>query len=261
MEDTSDYTVIDNINPQSDVVVLDKEDDCFVVAKMAPIKSQMEGGVRQLYWNRIRRNMSLALSVKPNIRRGKKNNGTSSRYGCSGLRKEPLTSGILGEYAYKKGTSQLLIDHVNEMITGLVRKMEKIGNILVSQMPEMNHYLKWKDMLDLPSVSGMKDGIAVQFSAGKGYWSPAHTDDDWMHTYLSVLSSKSTHHNEIIYYFCYPEYNIKIPIKSGEVIVFNPLKIHCCTNSLYDDSFISLAYVSKKSVMTAAIWKDIHNSK
>ena len=138
----------------------------------------MEGGVRQSYWNGIRRNMPIALSVKPNLRRGKKNNGMISQYGCFGLDKDPLKSGVLSEYAYKWGTPQHVIEHADQMITGLVRKMEKIGNVLLSQMPELEHYLKWKHVLDLPSVFGLKGRIAVQFSAGKGYWSPTHRDDD-----------------------------------------------------------------------------------
>ena len=120
VEDTSDYTMTDNRNPQTDVVVLDSEDQSFVVAKLSPAKSQQQGGVRQSYWNGIRRDMPIALTVKPNISRGKKNNGTSSRYACFGSRKEPKESGVIAEYAYKPRTPPNVISQVQNMVSGLV---------------------------------------------------------------------------------------------------------------------------------------------
>jgi len=120
LEDTSNYTIINNRNPQTDVVVLDSEDQSFVVAKLSPAKSQQQGGVRQSYWNGIRRDMPIALTVKPNISRGKKNNGTSSRYACFGSRKEPKESGVIAEYAYKPRTPPNVISQVQNMVSGLV---------------------------------------------------------------------------------------------------------------------------------------------
>ena len=115
-------------------------------------------------------------------------------------------------------------------------------------------------MLDLPSVSGLDGIVAIQFSAGQDYWSQAHVDNDYFFTYLSAVSAEEKDHKEVMYYFCYPEYKLKIPIKSGEVLVFNPLKLHSCSNCRYNNSFIFSSYVSTKSVTTATIGKGMHNS-
>jgi hypothetical protein len=116
-------------------------------------------------------------------------------------------------------------------------------------------FKKVRKLLEIPSITGTEMGISTQFSVGVNYWSGAHQDKDFFFTFLSCLSANSDDHEEEIYYFCYPEYKIALPLKPGDLIVFNPLKFHCCSNSRYDDAYIFSAYVSEKTVMTAGIAK------
>ena len=91
-------------------------------------------------------------------------------------------------------------------------------------------------MLKLNSVSPAVEGLATQFSVGRNYWSGVHTDNDYFFTLLSCLVANQENHDEVIYYFCYPEYKVAIPMKSTDLLVFNPMKMHCCLNCKYTDS-------------------------
>ena len=122
-------------------------------------------------------------------------------------------------------------------------------------MPEYSSFLDMKNLLDLSSFGGNDSNIATQFSIGQNYWSHAHVDQDAFFTFLSCLSNEASCEPFHMYFFCFPEYKVAIPIRSGDILVFNPLKIHCCTNCRYPDLYIFSAYVSMKSVMTAGIGK------
>ena len=39
-------------------------------------------------------------------------------------------------------------------------------------------------------------------------------------------------------------------MKSTDVIVFNPMRMHCCSNFRYKDSYIFSAYMYEKTVIT-----------
>ncbi len=93
---------------------------------------------------------------------------------------------------------------------------------------------------------------ATAFSIGSNYWSKAHRDCDFYFTTLSVLSPTDEQHDAIVYYFAFPEYKIAIPMRSGEIILFNPEKTHSCTNPRFEGSYIFSAYVASKTVPTQA---------
>ena len=89
--------------------------------------------------------------------------------------------------------------------------------------------------------------------ATQGYWSKAHTDNDYYYSLLSVLSKESKHHEEVIYYFTFPEYKTSVPMKSGDVIMFNSKVLHCSSNGKHYDDFIYSIYVSDKTTLTKGI--------
>ncbi len=256
VEDISGYVDLDS-SYAADLIVVDECDGTFVVAKMSRQKSSQMGGKK--FWKETRTSMTEVIKSKPDIHRGDKNGGHNSRYTCFGHRKEQKKSGELGEYTFKSNTSAGEAEQINCKIDKLVGKMELVGSNLTSQMPEHKHFVECKKKLDLPSVATGQDALATQFSVGQDYWSKGHIDKDAFFTLLSALSANNENHDEVLYYFCYPEYKLKIPIKSGDLIVFNPLKFHSCSNCKFKNSFIFSAYVSEKTFMTAAIGKGLHN--
>ena len=147
---------------------------------------------------------------------------------------------------------------MNQQVNALVGMMEQPAAVITHGFNEYSHYSLVQDQLELPTVSNEDAAMATQFSIGENYWSQVHIDDDYYFTTLSVLSTDQQHHGEVIYYFCFPEYGIKIPLKSGEILIFNPLIYHSCSNPKYENSYIFSAYVAKKTVMAGGISKELH---
>jgi hypothetical protein len=92
-------------------------------------------------------------------------------------------------------------------------------------------------------------------SFGKNYWSSSHIDGDFYLTFLSVLSGASQDVvlcDAITQYFCFPEYGLKVALHSGDLIIFNPLIAHSCTQPLLPESYIFSCYLNKNTAIQSA---------
>ena len=109
-------------------------------------------------------------------------------------------------------------------------------------------YQHLQDFFNIPHLSD--GGYATALSIGYDYWSKVHKDLDYFPTSLSALAEESEDHDDILFYFVFPEYELSIPIRSGEILIFNPVLSHACTNPKYCSAIIFSAYVSKKTILT-----------
>ena len=96
-------------------------------------------------------------------------------------------------------------------------------------------------LVDYMEHEGMGKGVvATALSIGYTYWSQALVDKDFYFTCLTVLAPEDLphehYHGKVLYYFVFPTNNIQIPLKSGNVLFFNPLILHSCSNPRYKDS-------------------------
>lgn len=158
-----------------------------------------------------------------------KNNGVDTYYSCFGSSKEPKKQERLVNMPFSQTSHKTLyIQSIQEFL--VVFKMESGGMIFADQIQEeRNFFHKVQSSLDLPSLAS-KNWTYTQFSVCKNYGSWAHVDQDFFVLYLSCLSGEHEHYEEILYVFCYPEYKTVIPMESGDLVIFNPLKFHCrCT--------------------------------
>ena len=101
--------------------------------------------------------------------------------------------------------------------------------------------------------------MATALAIGENYWSKSHTDNDFYYTVLSALSKHSVDNDKTLYYFIFPKYKIMIPMTSGDVLLFNPLITHSCSNPSITDGYIFSSYVSKKTVLTAGVTMENEN--
>jgi hypothetical protein len=124
--------------------------------------------------------------------------------------------------------------------------MERVSSRVLSGVPDFASFKEVQKTFDTPTIA--KVGLSCQFSIGNNYWSPVHQDDDYFHTILSCYSEEIKDHDDIIYNFVFPEYKCYVPLRRGDILVFNPLVKHCCTNQLVPNCFIFSAYVSKKTI-------------
>jgi hypothetical protein len=115
-------------------------------------------------------------------------------------------------------------------------------------------YMKLKNEYTIPSMN--QSGFATQLSVAKDYTSPMHVDKDYMYTVLTCYCEQRGTEGKIIYNFCFPDYDIVVPMMSGTMIVFDPRIVHCATNPMYEGSYIMSCYVSKKTVDTVVALKE-----
>ena len=154
-----------------------------------------------------------------------------------------------------------MVNEVRAGISSLVDSLETCATPLMKKINGdfLERFERVRKAIKLPSIGN--DGIcyATQFSIGVDYWSPIHVDNDFFYTILSCLTPNEEDIGKILYYFCFPDYGIKIPMRSGDILVFNPLIKHSCSNPSLPGAYIFSAYVSDKTVKVHA--KDYLNVK
>ena len=77
-----------------------------------------------------------------------------------------------------------------------------------------------------------------------------HVDSDYFYTTLSCFSTEENPSEEVLYHFSFPEYELAIPMRHGDVLLFDPRVKHCATNPHVMNSLIVSAYVSKRTIIS-----------
>ena len=92
---------------------------------------------------------------------------------------------------------------------------------------------------------------ATTFSIRKNYHSRCHIDFDMYYTLATVVGGEVSQKedDEVIYYFVFPEYGLKIPLRTANTLLFNPSVPHSCSNPKMKDTYIMSAYVTTKTVL------------
>ena len=120
----------------------------------------------------------------------------------------------------------------------------------------LNHVTRFVDMefsvmkqvIDRATLNSIRDQ-ATAFSIGVNYYSRCHTDNGMYYTLAIVMAPDEVSAEEVIYYFLFPAYKIKIPLRSGDSLLFNPSLNHSCSNPKHNGCYIMSAYVSRKTVL------------
>ena len=250
-----DFHVYDNFNKRvhdstKHLLVFDEDTGQFMFGKVAPRQCTHSLGPIK-YWNGIRRLLKNVMQLKPNIGRGDGRSGFNDAYKLYGFRKDPKGNEVT-PYAFKgKAKSKEQEEERkenNETVAHLCSGMEEAASTITHDLEEEAAFDEIKDIIDLPTF--VDAGKATAFSIGRRYMSKCHQDCDYYLTTLSALSGRSLDHDKILYYFVFPTHKALVPIRSGEIIVFNPLMWHSCTNPRFNESYIFSAYVSAKTVLT-----------
>ena len=84
---------------------------------------------------------------------------------------------------------------------------------------------------------------------GQNYWSKAHRDRDFYFSVLSCLSESPHDTGKVLYYFLFPDYEIAIPMRTGDILLFNPNITHSCSNPSTGNAYIFSSYVARQTVL------------
>jgi hypothetical protein len=193
----------------------------------------------------------------PNNNRGNSRKGISQHYMTFGWRKDRKTQ-YVNKYCLRPGTNDVTRLLIDSTINNLVDQVETVTSVFFENMSSCEDYKELQTNWQIPTIT--ENGYFTQCSIGYNYQSPMHIDNDYLYTVITCYCQAVSDPMEIIYYFCFPEYQIRIPMYNGTVFVFDPSGLHCATNPLHENSYIMSCYVSSKTVeshVSNAVYEDL----
>ena len=196
------------------------------------------------------RALEQAMMSTPNNKRGNERQGKhEEKYCLLGVHFDYLNSNTIRPYAHIKGMDAMHVDARRKLIQ-LIKALEYTTRETLSPADlrgiawlREKHGL-WRIMFD-----HWKHGRYAQMALTRKYTSPWHTDDDATPTLLCVYSP-STNFDEILCYFVLPTLHKAVPMRNGDVIVFDSTIGHCVTRCWREDTFIFSLFTGTKTALT-----------
>ena len=204
--------------------------------------------------------------LRPRISRGKERGANGATYTVHGVRKDPNGNGV-SNYAWKPDTKDEDKEKIEKVMAKLELQMEKCTRAVDGGMIESTVAAEAVKLIDLPAPSSEPEGsdenlskrtyqappyqFGTALSVGENYWSPTHIDPDFYFTcviFIAPESQAKQRYNDVLHYFCFPDYKIKVPMRSGETLIFNPSVAHACSNPRFRNSFAASNFCPIKTV-------------
>ena len=200
------------------------------------------GGRKPL--NRLRYFSSEMSRCMRNIPRGKQRGSVDSGYFIVGERANRSAPGI-GEYTCKSHITENEFDSLHCLAVDIVKDME-------SALTPLTRHLHLEESVARQVRMGRNlnpvGKYATAMSMGITYQSMCHTDKDFYYSLLTVAAPSHRYNKSIIYWFVFPSYNVKVALRSGDVVLFNSMIPHCCcSNPLIEGSTILLSSYSSQT--------------
>jgi len=142
------------------------------------------------------------------------------------------------------------------------RKELEIFSTWVNRMQDtvVDYFPSWlKKIVEAFNEKIEQPGLALSHESSDKVW-PAmvsgrnvflnlHTDDDFIWSLVTVVSEhEPTLDSPIVCYFCFPTIGMAVPLRNGDMLLFNPKVPHCvssrCNGSM--DSFCISFYMNSK---------------
>jgi hypothetical protein len=190
------------------------------------------------------------FAVKNDLKRDGEHLSCQERYVAIGARVSRRN--VLGFYAFKSNVLMKKRKQVTKKMKLILRDITRIAQGKIS--PKMlKQFRRCAHVTELDKTT-KSVSLWAQMVVARNYMAVAHTDRDAVFGIISCRSSKQRKfmdeatRNEIIAYFVFPEYGIAIPLRNGDVLLFDPTVMHCATNPRDAKAFLFSAYTSVKVV-------------
>jgi hypothetical protein len=186
-----------------------------------------------------------AFRYKPVVKRSGQREGSHSGFICEGWRKNNNDS-YIGQYQYKKNCPIQIKRMIQTGLNKFVYTTEELAKRIHQSLPDSWCFRRLQRLFELPTMTD-KEGLHTQFCVFYNYCSPVHVDEDYYYCTLKVVSAKQEF-DTILQYFCFPQMGVTIPLRNGDVLVFDPRQPHCASTPRFPTSYIASCYVSKKTI-------------
>jgi hypothetical protein len=226
---------------------VNKKDDKEMIFAFLPSKLH-EDDAQAKEWDCHKRMFEVFMRVHTKLCRGIGAKGFFEVYVCHGARVD--RSCELGEYAFKPKTKPCDKKICND---GVVSFIKEIGKKITVAIPpaELDAF---RSAFRLTGA----DTDLFQGEEGKTFWgslvvsingiTKVHDDDDISHGAIGCIDLQNPTSREIITHLLFPDYQIAIPLRSGDLVVFDPRVRHCTTNPRNPKAVVFSAFNNSKTM-------------
>lgn len=180
----------------------------------------------------------------------------STKYCCAGARPNRNRPGVGSSANVDKVDERswnCIVDYVIRCETAFTKWMDT--NILRA----VRHAKKLVGFCSLPRQEGSDFSPASIFGSvafGRNVYLNAHTDEDFVPSIVAVHcplpDGKKTYEldDDVVCYFVFPRYGMAVPLRPGDILIFNPKEYHCVSSRVSDeDDFYCLSLYLKSAVV------------
>lgn len=179
-----------------------------------------------------------------------------TKYCCAGVRPNRNKPGVEPSVNVEKVDERswnCIVDYVIRCETAFTKWIDT--NILRA----VRHAKKLVNFLSLPRQNGsdlLPASIFGSVAFGLNVYLNAHKDKDFVYSIVCVHrpltdGKKSYEHDDdVVCYFVFPRYGMAVPLRPGDILIFNPCEYHCISSRVSDeDDFYCLSLYLKTEVV------------
>lgn len=139
-----------------------------------------------------------------------------------------------------------------------VHRLIKEGELASRHVIDPDFRHAHKCMMEYFDVPGYKETNGSQeqtriysnLAVGKNVYLPIHQDQDTFLSTTIVFDSMNTRiDNQILCFFCFPDYRVAIPMRHSEIIVFDPWVRHCISSPSVDQDIMCMSLYTKDKLV------------
>eukprot|EP00534_Pseudo-nitzschia_fraudulenta_P003218 CAMPEP_0201136286 /NCGR_PEP_ID=MMETSP0850-20130426/54804_1 /ASSEMBLY_ACC=CAM_ASM_000622 /TAXON_ID=183588 /ORGANISM="Pseudo-nitzschia fraudulenta, Strain WWA7" /LENGTH=327 /DNA_ID=CAMNT_0047407577 /DNA_START=5 /DNA_END=988 /DNA_ORIENTATION=+ len=247
------FTEMDSGQKQHLIVYDNQSQNFCLFAKISREKVLRKLGGRNPA-KRLRLFSSEMCRCMRNIPRGQQRGSVDNGYFIVGERANRSAPGIGGYKKCKPNIKEKDFKSLQCLACDIVKGMEEALWPLTRHLhleESVAHQVRKGRNLDTFGI------YATAMSMGITYQSMCHTDKDFYYSLLTVAAPSHRYDKSIIYWFVFPSYNVKVALRSGDVVLFNPMIPHCCSNPLIEGSTILSSYSSQTTLFRSESGSDV----
>lgn len=179
-----------------------------------------------------------------------------TKYCCAGVRPNRNKPGVEASINVEKAEERSwnsIVDYVVRCENAFTKWMDT--NVLRA----LRHAKKLVNFCSLPRQEGSDLSPASIFGSvafGRNVYLNAHMDDDFVYSIVCVHrplgKGKKRYEltDDVVCYFVFPRYGMAVPLRPGDILIFNPREYHCISSRVSDeDDFYCLSLYLKSAVV------------
>ena len=152
--------------------------------------------------------------------------GKDSRYVHFGTRSKRFGKGIM---TGMKNMSAMKHTEDFERLSSWIKQVERLAWKYIT--PDMRKLMK---ATSHPLKMALRDGAVSSvwpgLVCGKNVFLNVHKDDDYVMSLVTVIGEDKDDKEAIVCYFCFPSLGEAVPLRHGDLLLFNPNIEHCVSS-------------------------------